>query len=88
MQNRMKYISTQATFTISTVPCKLVAINVNTAVAASVITVYEAATAVAAKKIAVIDGNVAACHVYAALCSAGLTVVTSGANPDCTITYE
>lgn len=86
---QMKYLSANSTTTVvAQGPAFLGLITINTATASSVITVYDDVTAVAANKIATVDGNVKGTTAYFGRCKRGITVVTSGATTDCTITYD
>lgn len=87
-RNRPFYISTQATQVICPGPGTLVAVNVNTGVTSAVVTLYDALSAVSGKKIATIDAASKSCQVFAVYCETGLTAVSSGANPDVTVTYQ
>ena len=81
LRDNYKYthISTATTTTVSTIPCVLVAVIVNTT-AAGTITLDDAITATT-PTIAIMKASIAeATYEYKVLCTVGLTVVTAGAS--------
>lgn len=86
---RTKHISAQGsgTFPGAGSFATLAIVNVNTATAAAVLTIYEGQTAVAAKTVAVIDCSAVCCKVFLAELKDGFNWVLSGANADITITF-
>lgn len=63
-------------------------VNINTAVNASTVTLYNGVAAVAADIIAVIDGGTVSSKGYFVWCTKGLTVVIASGAPDVTIGYQ
>ena len=79
-------ITTQTTVNISTAPCELVAVIINTAAASAVATVFDSPTSTGTK-IATIDASATNNFFYGNACRSGLTVVTSGGSADITVIY-
>lgn len=88
MSSRPVYISTQATTVVAPAPATLTIVNVNTGVTSAVLTIYNAQSAVTARKIATIDASTKSCQVFNVYCDQGITVVSSGGTPDATISYK
>lgn len=83
-----EYFSTQRTATLGKGPGAFLGlVTVNTAVSSAVITIYDS-LAGSGNVIAVVDGNVKGTTAYFARCRVGLTVKTTGANPDCSVIYD
>lgn len=89
-----KYIVTQATFVLDSLGGGVLhSVTINTPVASAVMTIYDDVSAVAANKVAVItlpgtlvsEGPMTA--IYDIKLVRGLTIVTSGANGDWTVSY-
>lgn len=83
---RAVYINTQATTVVAPGEAILLAVNVNTGVGLAVATVWEGTTgATPSRKIATIDASSKSCNVYALQSNTGWCIVTTGANPDITV---
>jgi hypothetical protein len=85
---RYRNITTQTTVFISPAPVDLIAIVVNTAAVAAVVTVSDGATATNATTIATIDASATGNFFYNCACLNGLTVALSGGSANVTVVYD
>jgi len=83
-------LEAQGTQVVSSGPVDLIAVVVNTATAASVITVFDGmnTTTTALSKVATIDGSVAGNFFYGCVCRNGLTVTMATATAKITVIYD
>lgn len=87
-KNTSYYICAAGTYTILEGEGYLHSITINTANAVGIITVYDAASAVAVKKIAIIAAaSTCGTYTYDVQLSTGLTIVCAGAS-DITVSYQ
>lgn len=84
VQLRFRHL-TSGTTVIAPGPGLLGTVNVNTAVNASTVTIYNNTSAVAGDIVAIVDGGTVSSKGYFVYCEKGITVVIASGSPDVTI---
>jgi hypothetical protein len=85
---RYRNMTTQTTIFVAPAPVDLIAVVVNTAASAAVVTASDGATASNAPVIATIDASATGNFFYNCACINGLTVAVSGGNANVTVIYD
>lgn len=81
-------ITSITTGLVSGAGAELGTVNINTGAGSAVLTLYNALSADAAKKIATIDASTKSSHAFVIYCENGLFYALSGGNADVTIGFQ